>query len=288
MTGERATGVGRGTGLPYRATRQVYLRARSLVERRHPWAGLRILAYHRVCEEVDELAVSPAQFREQMLVLRDSGITVVRLAAVHAISDIAPGVRQVCVTFDDGYHDNLEHAVPVLAELGIPATIFLPTRIIDGEKTFHWYRTPPRALSWQDVHELQHAGLVDFQSHTMNHPLLPTLADAEARREIVESRRELEQRLGRVVTSFCYPAGRFGPREAALVTEAGYRFAVTTLPGVNGANQSPSALRRTLIHRDDSRRHFAAKLEGCRDSPDPLPAALRRLRLLPSSREPAA
>ena len=284
MTRAGSTDGGRKHGLPYRATRHVYLRARAMAPRPHPWSGVRILAYHRVCEEIDELAVSPAQFREQMLVLQDSGIPIVRLAAIGSLAEVSPGERRVCVTFDDGYHDNLEHAVPVLDDLEIPATIYLPTRIIDGETTFHWYRDPPRALSWQDVHELQDTGLVDFQSHTMTHPLLPSLDEASARREIVDARIELEQRLGRAVTSFCYPAGRFGPREAALVTEAGYRFGVTTAPGVNGAGESPSALRRTMIHRDDSRRYFAAKLAGCRDSRDPLPATLRRLRLLPPSR----
>jgi peptidoglycan/xylan/chitin deacetylase (PgdA/CDA1 family) len=270
-------------GLPYRATRHVYLRARALAARSHPWSGVRILGYHRVCEEVDELAVSPAQFREQMLVLKASGIPIVRLAEIGSLAEVPDGECRVCVTFDDGYHDNLEHAVPVLAELGIPATIYLPTRIIDGETTFHWYRSPPRALSWQDVHELQDGGLVDFQSHTMTHPLLPKLDDACARREIVDARLELERRLGRTVTSFCYPGGRFGAREAALVAEAGYRYGVTTEPGVNGAGEAPTALRRTLIHGDDSRRHFTAKLAGARDARDPLPAALRRLRLLPPS-----
>jgi peptidoglycan/xylan/chitin deacetylase (PgdA/CDA1 family) len=283
VTGAGRSGGGRKHGLPYRAARRVYLRARTMAARPHTWSGVRILAYHRVCHEIDELAVSPAQFREQMRVLQSSGIPIVRLAEISTLAEISPGDRRVCVTFDDGYHDNLEHAVPVLDDLAIPATIYLPTRIIDGEATFHWYRSPPRALSWQDVHELQDTGLVDFQSHTMTHPLLPGLDDAGARREIADARIELEQRLGRVVTSFCYPAGRFGPRESALVTEAGYRFGVTTTPGVNGPFEPTSALRRTLIHRDDSCRYFEAKLAGCRDSPDPLPAALRRLRLLPPS-----
>jgi peptidoglycan/xylan/chitin deacetylase (PgdA/CDA1 family) len=265
----------------YRAARGMYVGARSLVERPTAWEGVRILGYHRISDDHDELAVTPARFREQMQVLRGSELTLTRLASLGSLAALPAGVRHVCVTFDDGYRDNLEHAVPVLDELAIPATIFLPTRIIDGATPLHWYRSPPPALSWDDVHDLQRAGRVDFQSHTLTHPLLPELDDGSARREIVDSRSELERRLGRTVTVFCYPVGRFGPRETALVGEAGYRFGVTTLPGVNGRGQAPRELRRTMIGREDDRGRFAAKLAGARDTRDPLPAALRRVRLLP-------
>jgi peptidoglycan/xylan/chitin deacetylase (PgdA/CDA1 family) len=262
--------------LPFRISRHVYRGAQILRTRHNTWAGLRILGYHRVSDDFDELAVSPAQFRDQMLTLRASGMRVVRLSDIETLAGLPTGIPHVCITFDDGYYDNLEHAVPVLAELAMPATIFLPTRIIDGEGAFHWYRSPPRALSWRHVHEMQDTGLIDFQCHTLTHPALPELDEAEARREISDGRHDLEQRLGRAVTAFCYPYGLFGSREAALVSEAGFRYAVTTADGVNGADQSPISLLRTFIHRDDSNRYFAAKLAGCRDSLSPLPDVLRR------------
>jgi peptidoglycan/xylan/chitin deacetylase (PgdA/CDA1 family) len=172
----------------------------------------------------------------------------------------------------------------VLRELGIPATVFLPVRILDGDATYRWYASPPPALSWPEVQALQEEGVVDFQAHTLTHPHLPELDDAGARREIVDGRRELEARLGRPVTSLCYPGGGFGVRETALVAEAGYRFGVTCAPGVNGPAQAATALRRTMVHRDDSLRWFSAKLGGALDARDPLPAALRRLHLLPPAR----
>jgi peptidoglycan/xylan/chitin deacetylase (PgdA/CDA1 family) len=255
-----------------------------LAARRHVWTGLRILGYHRVCDEVDELAVTPRQFREQMEILRGSGIALVRLADVPALRDLDTGRRYACVTFDDGYRDNLEHALPVLRELAIPATVFLPVRIVDGTASYAWYAAPPPPLRWAEVRALRDEGLVDFQAHTLTHPLLPELDIGDARREIVHARRELEARLERPVTSLCYPGGRYGAREAALVAEAGYRYGVTTAPGVNGPEQAPTTLRRTMVHRDDSRRYFAAKLDGALDAPDPVPAALRRLHLLPPAR----
>ena len=94
----------------------------------------------------------------------------------------------MCVTFDDGYRDNLLEAAPVLAELDIPATIFVPSRIIDGDASFHWYEDPPPALSWNDVGELLGGGLVDVQSHTLTHPLLPQVDAERSYEEIAGSR----------------------------------------------------------------------------------------------------
>ncbi len=111
--------------LPFRISRRVYRGAQILRTGHNTWAGLRILGYHRVSDDFDELAVTPAQFRMQMLTLRASGMSVVRLSDIETLASLPTGVQHVCVTFDDGYYDNLEHAVPVLAELGMPATIFL-------------------------------------------------------------------------------------------------------------------------------------------------------------------
>ena len=69
-----------------------------------------------------------------MQVLRGSGSRSCAWPTSRRSAQLAAGRRQACVTFDDGYRDNLEHAVPVLRELGIPATIFLPVRIVDGER----------------------------------------------------------------------------------------------------------------------------------------------------------
>ena len=104
--------------------------------------------------------------------------------------------------------------------------------------------------------------LIDVQAHTRTHPWLPRLDDAQAREEIAGSKCDLEQHLGHPVTSFCYPAGLYGPREVRLVRDAGYRSAVTTDPGVNNAGIDLDRLRRTLVFRADDSGVFEAKLAG--------------------------
>ena len=113
--------------------------------------------------------------------------------------------RYVCVTFDDGYRDNLLAAAPVLAELDIPATIFVPSRIIDGDAAFHWYEDPPPALSWDEVGELVAGGLVDVQSHTLTHPLLPQVDAERSHEEIAGSKRAIEAHVPYVAHELLLP-----------------------------------------------------------------------------------
>jgi glycosyltransferase involved in cell wall biosynthesis/peptidoglycan/xylan/chitin deacetylase (PgdA/CDA1 family) len=270
----------RRPGAVYRAHR-AYQQARIARARLLPpsWSGVRILGYHRIADAGDALSVAPADFRAQMRAVSESGATPIRLdAALELLRGPAVRDRYICVTFDDGYRDNLLEAAPVLREHGIPATIYLPSRIIDGELPFHWYDDPPQPLSWAEVGELLADGLIDVQSHTLTHPLLPQVDAARSRAEIVESKREIEQHVPYALTSFCYPAGLYGPREVAFVREGGYAAAVTTNPGVNAGAGDLLQLRRTLIYGADDLATFRAKLGGALDSETVLRRALHARR----------
>jgi peptidoglycan/xylan/chitin deacetylase (PgdA/CDA1 family) len=81
------------------------------------------------------------------------------------------------------------------------------------------------------------------------------------------------------VTTFCYPGGLYGDRDARLVREAGYRAAFTTHPGVNDGSEPPERLKRTLVYWEDSDSDFRAKLDGLLDAPPALRAWLYRRRV---------
>lgn len=240
-----------------------------------PQAGVRILCYHRVSRDRDPLAVDPDAFRRQLDAIRSSGIRVLRLDA--ALDRLAEPVREpyVCITFDDGYLDTLEVAAPILREFEMPATVYLPTAMIDGSMPFDWYvRSPaPPALDWPGVAELVAGGLIDVQAHTRTHPRLPALSAVAARSELESSKAEIEDRLEMRVTSLCYPAGLYGQREALLAREAGYRAAVTCRPGLNDHHTDLMELRRNLIYPRDDLLRFRAKLSGLLDAPS-LPTEL--------------
>jgi peptidoglycan/xylan/chitin deacetylase (PgdA/CDA1 family) len=250
------------------------LRAR--LSRPPAWTGVRVLGYHRIADDGHDLSVRPDAFRAQVEHVLEAGLRPVRLdRALDLLAGPVEG-RRVAVTFDDAYRDNLTEAVPVLRELDVPATIFVPTAIVDGTASYTWYAEPPPALSWEEIGELEAEGLVDFQSHTLTHPRLPHVDDDRAREEIAGSKRALEERLGREVTSFCYPAGLWGERDARLVREAGYRAGVTTDPGVNPGGGPMDRLRRTLVYHRDGPFEFAAKVAGHLDRPPALRALLYR------------
>jgi glycosyltransferase involved in cell wall biosynthesis/peptidoglycan/xylan/chitin deacetylase (PgdA/CDA1 family) len=244
------------------------------------WSGVRILGYHRVTPDPNDVyAVTPAVFREQMQTLTDSGAETVRLDA--AIELLAQGAdRQfVCVTFDDGYLDVLEHAVPVLEALGIPATVFAIGDVLEGRIPFSWYRGPaPAAITVADLPRLLESGLIDVQAHSLTHPRLTALSAAELDREVAGAKALLEGHLPYEVTSFCYPAGIYSGREVQAVLSAGFRAGVTTRAGINSGTEQLGELRRTMIKWRDSADDFRLKLSGRLDETSWLAGQLHTLR----------
>jgi peptidoglycan/xylan/chitin deacetylase (PgdA/CDA1 family) len=241
--------------------------------------GLRILFYHRVSDDRDELAVSPRTFRRQMDYLAAESYRVVDvLEAVELLEQGAASTKTVGLSFDDGFLDVAEQALPILAERGFRATVFVPTGVVDGWTRFDWYRRQPPILGWDEICELDREGTLRFEAHSLTHPNLLSLRDEASREEIIGSKVALEARLGRPVRAFSYPSGLFGPRERGYAAEAGYDVAVSCEPGLNTRSTDRLALRRRQVDARDSFLDFMAKVGGGHDSPLPLRGAYRRRR----------
>ena len=242
-------------------------------------SGIRILFYHRVSPDDDELGVTPAKFARQMEELARHGYRAVDVQGVARALDEDHDLSGIIgLSFDDGYQDVAEHALPVLRSLGFAATVYISTGVTDGRARFTWYKRQPPLMGWDTIRELDRAGTLTFEAHTVTHPNLLQLGDDDARREVAESKRELEERLGRTVSSFCYPAGLFGGRERDLVRDAGFETAVSCEPGVNTRDTDRLALRRRQVDRRDTLLDFRAKLAGGHDSPPRLRGIYRRAR----------
>lgn len=257
-------------------------RARSLAWARRPSPeaperGIRILFYHRVADDRDELAVSRRAFREQMDYLASEAYRVVDvLEAVELLDAEEPPARTIGLSFDDGYLDVAEEALPLLADRGFRATVFVAPAVVDGWARFQWYGNQPAVLGWEEIVELDRDGTLRFEAHSLTHPNLTMLRDPAAREEIVGSKVALEERLGRKVDVFSYPAGVFGPRERELVVSAGFRAAVSCEPGINTPATDRFALHRRQIDARDTLLDFRAKVGGGHDSPLPLRSVYRR------------
>jgi peptidoglycan/xylan/chitin deacetylase (PgdA/CDA1 family) len=240
--------------------------------------GLRVLFYHRVSDDPDPLAISPRRFAAQMELLAAEGYRVVDVVeAGRLLASRAPLDGVVALSFDDGYRDVAEHALPVLERHGFSATVFVATGVVDGTAAFSWYARQPPVLGWDEILALDGSSL-SFEAHTITHPNLTALARPEAEREIAGSKRALEARLGRAVRAFCYPAGVFRERERELVAQAGFSVATSCEPGANTPGTDLLALRRTAVSGRDRPADFRAKLDGGHDRPSALRAVYRRVR----------
>jgi peptidoglycan/xylan/chitin deacetylase (PgdA/CDA1 family) len=241
--------------------------------------GLRILFYHRVSDERDELAVRPRTFRRQMDYLAAQSYRVVDvMEAVELLDNGGVSSKTVGLSFDDGFLDVAEEALPILAERGFRATVFVCPGVIDGWSRFDWYKRQPPILGWDEIAELDAEGTLRFEAHSLTHPNLLRLRDEGSREEIIGSKVALEARLGRPVRAFSYPAGLFGPRERAFVAESGFDVAVSCEPGLNTRSTDRLALRRRQVDARDSLLDFLAKVGGGHDSPLPLRGVYRRRR----------
>jgi peptidoglycan/xylan/chitin deacetylase (PgdA/CDA1 family) len=106
--------------------------------------------------------------------------------------------------------------------------------------------THMRMLTWQQAREMQSTG-IRFGSHTVSHPILSRLSPEEMRKEVAESKKQLEDQLGVSAKCFAYPNGQpadYNETTKALIRESGYCCAVTTTGGFNTAFQDPFELRR--------------------------------------------
>ena len=200
---------------------------------------LRVVMYHKVNDVIgNSLSVPPELFRRQMQILRDENTVIAPelLLAVLRGEGTLPE-RPVLITFDDGYRDNATHAFPVLADLGLRALLFLATDFIGTDKVFPHdlhLSVPNPALTWEEVEQIR--PVFDLGSHGRTHRVLTTLPFDEARAEIHDSRRIINERTGADVDFFSYPkgsVGHFDDRLAAEVAAAGYAAAFVTIPGRN-------------------------------------------------------
>ena len=171
------------------------------------------------------------------------------LGRLHREADLS---RCLAITFDDGYLDNYTVAAPILESCGLRATFFVTTGFIGSPMVPWWDRKQgidSEWMTWEQVADLRARGH-EVGAHTVSHPDLGVVEGDPARREIVESRRELEQRLGTAVEMFAYPYGRvngISDANRGLVREAGYSCCAGAYGGLVQARQDPFELCRIPV-----------------------------------------
>jgi len=169
------------------------------------------------------------------------------------------GVRYAAVTFDDGFENFVDVALPELTKRRIPATVFVIADAVG--KAFGPEGHPEPVMSLEQIRDLP-ADLVTIGSHTLTHPFLPSLSEQDSRSEITQSRAKIEQMLNSKVLLFSFPFGGFNEELAVLCREAGYRHAFTTLPGFAFESPDQFVVGRVRVDPDDWPLEFRLKLAG--------------------------
>lgn len=201
-----------------------------------------VLLYHSVAQQdgggLGGYNVTPAEFAQHVDELVASGRCVIPFAELGArMAARTLGTERLCaITFDDGYADNLP-ACRLLAERGLPATVFVTTGYV-GE---------PGLLSHDQLRELAALPGIDVGAHSVTHPHLDAIAASDVEREVVESRLALEEILEAEVRTFAYPHGAFDANARGAVESAGFVAAAAVKNALSHADDDPLAISRWMV-----------------------------------------
>lgn len=228
-----------------------------------------ILTYHQIGEFQRPQAHLASychvqRFRAQMNCLGRLRYNVISLDAAYEGLFLGKPLppRPVVLTFDDGYRNFYDCALPILAAHGFPATLFMVTGLLG--KTAAWLENDagqprPALLDAAALREL-HRYRITVGSHTVSHPRLSQLPTTAVTEEISRSKAELENLLGYPVAHFCYPYGDYDERARDAVREAGYQTGLTCIRGAANTASNPFEIPRKGIGYDTHLGKYFMKL----------------------------
>jgi len=188
-----------------------------------------ILMYHSISSAEGPTAISLNIFRDQMQAIADVGVPVITLddlLAARAGRMVLPD-HSIVITFDDGFKDFMDNAMPVLDQHKFAVCNYLPTGCIGGVENWLGCNSPPRPLmGWDEIEDLSRQG-VHFGSHTISHPNLNSLNSIDLLDEILQSKKDLEAKLGMPILHFAPPYG-VADHLARTTVERMYKTSVGT------------------------------------------------------------
>lgn len=200
-----------------------------------------VLTYHSISNGPSPLCIDAQRFAEQLDFLLDAGWQPSSLNG--CIAELRRGnaaASRFAVTFDDGYRDFAEQALPILEARNIPATLF--SVVSDQRDQLPGGIDGARLLGREDLRSLAEAG-IEIASHGIDHVDLTRLDDTELEREVRGGKARLAEWIGRDIENFAYPFGAWNERVLDSVAQE-YRAAFTTqLAGVE-ASAAPHAIPR--------------------------------------------
>ncbi|MCL2657816.1 MAG: polysaccharide deacetylase family protein [Betaproteobacteria bacterium] len=227
-----------------------------------------ILMYHQIDQPPPSgtplrgMVVSPGAFARQMKLIKLLGYKGLSMPELMPYLKGQKEGKVVGITFDDGYRNNLKHALPILKAAGFSATVYAVSNAIG--RTNSWDAPlgieMKRLMSEAELRTWIKAGM-DVGAHSRDHIDLTRCHADAVRDQIVGCRKDLEDALDAAVLHFCYPYGRYTSAHKRIVRAAGYQSATTVQRGRAGTGDSMYALPRVLVAQSTNLLHMLLKLK---------------------------
>ena len=229
---------------------------------RYGYQTVPVLTYHNFSDSKQNLMmVTKNDFEAQMKFLKDNGYSVITLDDMFDFLEYKKQIPQksVVITIDDGWQGVYQYAYPVLQKYGFPATLFVYTDLINGNR---------KTLDWDQVAELD-KGVIDIQCHTKTHRNFNKIEDkeslksyiADVEREIGESTRLIKKKLNKDVKYLAYPYGETNNLVIAYLKKNGFRGAFTVKRDGNPFYMNHYTLNRSMIYGDFDLADFKRNLD---------------------------
>jgi peptidoglycan/xylan/chitin deacetylase (PgdA/CDA1 family) len=213
-----------------------------------------VLYYHRIADDrANEWTTSNAMFLRQMRWLQNRFDFI---SLRDAQGRIARGYNPrpcVSITFDDGYADNCQQAIPWLIKQGIPCTYFVTAENVIEEKPFSHDTSMGHCFAPNTLEQLRAmaAAGIEIGAHSYNHADLGAITDLdELHRQVVASKEELERAVGRLIRYFAFPYGlhrNLSVPAFELARAAGYAGVCSAYGGFNFPGDDPFHLQRIPV-----------------------------------------
>ncbi len=215
------------------------------------------LVYHKVSEQYEwgVTTTTPKQFRTQMLELQRLGFSFSR------IMDHNPHENQILITFDDGYSCINEHAAPILDEVGGVATVFAITDFVGKKNSWDYFPENKQVshMSWSELRGLHEKGW-EIGSHGKTHRRLIAMDSKHVMDELRNSKKNIEDRIGSEVTTFCPPFNAWNSDLISQIEQAGYTQVAISYPLTGLPKWAGRFVPRLGVYLHDSMPLFQAKI----------------------------
>ncbi len=230
-----------------------------------PVVNIPILCYHNFNPvKPGSMNLTPQTLEAQLSWLKTNGFTVIPLQeAVEYLQGSRTNLppKAVVISADDGWQSVYTYLYPIVKKYNIPVTLFIYPQTISSGKN---------AMTWQELTELQQTGLFDVQAHTYSHPNFkqeqkhraPAQFDTLLQRELADSKRILEEKMGHPIRYLAWPFGIYTPELEAAAARAGYEMAFTIDARTANRNYRAMAEPRFMIIQSQSLKTFANIVNG--------------------------